>query len=448
MNSRRLPDGEGTTRRTFLTGATLMLSTPGAALSAALQGTGGRSPEREGARIVREREPRNLESPFAALSDFITPTEQFYVRNHFAQPALDPREWRLRVEGAVERPLELSYEELRRMASRTRAALLECAGNNRSYLEPKVRGVQWGLGAVGNAEWAGVPLAAVLERARVRSRAVEVVMEGADRGRAGDLPGEVHFARSLPIEHALKGDVLLAHQMNGADLPPSHGFPVRALVPGWYGVSSVKWLTRLIVTERPFRGFFQAMDYTIWERSLGTPALTPINRLQLKAQIARPVAGEVIPASAPYRVVGAAWTGDGRVSRVEVSVDGGRQWVPAELQGRAVPYAWRLWEYEWRVPADAGRRTLLARAVDDRGRVQPLERDPDRRNYMVTHILPVPVEIRCPRAAAATVQERGCRRRSGPPLHVSPPCQSGRPDLNRRPLVPRSCYWTVAITRW
>jgi DMSO/TMAO reductase YedYZ molybdopterin-dependent catalytic subunit len=233
-----------------------------------------------------------------------------------------------------------------------------------------------------------------LERARVRSRAVEVVMEGADRGKVGDVPGEVRFARSLPIEHARKGDVLLAHQMNGADLPPSHGFPVRAIVPGWYGVSSVKWLTRLIVTEEPFRGFFQAVDYTIYQRPQGTPVETPITRLQLKAQIARPVAGEAIPAGGTYRVVGAAWTGDGAVSRVEVSTDGGRQWAPAELQGKAVPYTWRLWEYEWRVPAEAGRRTLLARAVDGRGRVQPTERDPDRRNYMITHILPVAVEVR------------------------------------------------------
>jgi DMSO/TMAO reductase YedYZ molybdopterin-dependent catalytic subunit len=347
--------------------------------------------------IVREKEPANLEFPFSTLEGFRTPTERFYIRNHFAVPPLKAEEWRLKVEGAVERPLELGYEELRKLPSRTQVALLECAGNSRVFLTPRVRGVQWELGAVGTAEWTGVPLAGVLERAGVRSGAVEVVLEGADRGEIRDdprSPGPIHFARSLPLAKAQKPEVLLAYQMNGAELTREHGFPLRAVVPGWYGMASVKWLTRLVVTDRPFLGYFQIFDYTYFERRHGLPALVPITDLEVKAAIARPAVHEVVPAGTTYRVHGAAWTADSAVSKVEVSTDRGRSWQAARLLGEPVAYAWRLWEYEWRTPASVGRQTVMARATDKRGRTQPMERDPDRRTYMISHVLPIEVEVR------------------------------------------------------
>lgn len=343
--------------------------------------------------ITRQLEPSNLEFPFATLDTFLVPTERFYVRNHFAAPRLDAATWTLDISGAVDRPLRLSYEELRNMESRTTTVTLECAGNNRVDLTPRERGVLWSSGAVGNAEWTGTPLSAVLQRAGVRASAVEIVLEGADEGTVNDeprSPGAIHFARSVPVS---KRDVLLAYRMNGRDLTPAHGYPVRAIVPGWYGMASIKWLTKIVAVERPFQGFFQTLDYAYFTREGGNPAIRPITEMEVKASIARPAPHEMIPAAAAYRIHGAAWAGEADITQVEVSVDGGTTWSPARLLGERVPHAWRLWEMTWANPL-AGRHTLMARATDSRGRTQPMRRDTDRRNYMISHVLPVPVEVR------------------------------------------------------
>src|SRR6266550_2514273 len=224
-------------------------------------------------KIVRSEDPLNLEMPFSSLDQFITPTEAFYVRTHFPIPKIDKRDWRLRVEGEVEKPFELGYDDLPKMQSRTIAVTLECAGNNRNFLEPKVKGVQWGLGAVGTAEWTGVPLSILLDRAEVKAEAREVILEGADGGVLEEPKrpsGKVQFARSIPLAKA-RTDVLLAFQMNGNDLPPQHGFPLRAIVPGWYAMASVKWLRRIIVIERPFNGYYQTLDYAYWAKTDGEP---------------------------------------------------------------------------------------------------------------------------------------------------------------------------------
>ena len=226
---------------------------------------------------------------------------------------------------------------------------MECAGNGRSFLQPKVKGVAWDLGAVGNAEWTGVLLRDVLQRAGVRSGALEVVLEGGDKGTIPEPPrppGEIHYARSLPIAKA-SDDVLLAFEMNGQPLPASHGFPLRAVVPGWFGMASVKWLQRIIVTETPFNGYYQSIDYTYWQRRDGMPTLVPLAEMELKAQIARPSMGEVLSAGAPYRVHGAAWAGTEEVAGVEISIDGGGRWSPANLIGESVKNAWRFWEFIW-----------------------------------------------------------------------------------------------------
>jgi DMSO/TMAO reductase YedYZ molybdopterin-dependent catalytic subunit len=346
--------------------------------------------------ITRQSSPENLEFPFWALDSFITPNNLFYVRSHFPTPHLDAASWRLEVSGAVERPLRLTLDEVRSLPAATRAVTLECAGNGRTALVPKTKGVQWDLGAVSTAEWTGVPLAAVLERAGVRPGAVEVVLEGADRGKPGTEPvppGEVVFARSLPLAKARKPEVLLAWAMNGKDLPPAHGFPLRAVVAGWYGMASVKWLTRLVVVEKPFQGYWQTVDYSTWARAAGEPTLEPITAMQVKASIARPMAGEVLPAGTDTRIHGAAWSGEDEVTNVEVSTDGGQTWQEATLLGNAVPFAWRLWEYTWRKTA-AGKYNLLARATDRRGKTQPRERDPGRRNYVINHLQPTVVEVR------------------------------------------------------
>jgi len=347
--------------------------------------------------IVRQKDPDNLEGPFQELKRFLTPNEQFYVRSHFAVPQLRVDGWRLKVEGAVEGPLELRYADLLALPSRALTATLECAGNGRSFLAPATKGVQWALGAVGNAEWLGVPLSTILKQAGVNAQAVDVVLEGADRGEIKTdpkPPGIIPFARSLPVAVALQGDVLLAYKMNGADLSAAHGFPLRVVVPGWYGVASIKWLSRIMVSDRPFQGFFQTFDYTYWQRMQGLSSLVPITELEVKAQIARPALQEVLPSNSDYRIHGAAWTGDSEVAKVEVSTDAGRTWAAAQLLGEPVAHAWRLWEHHWKTPERPGRAKVMARATDQRGLTQPMQRDPDRRNYMISHVLPIDVEVR------------------------------------------------------
>jgi DMSO/TMAO reductase YedYZ molybdopterin-dependent catalytic subunit len=346
--------------------------------------------------IPREKDPENLEFPFASLDSFLTPNKLFYVRNHFAAPKLDARTWRLRVEGAVEKPLELTHGEILKLAARTAPVTLECVGNGRAYLVPKTKGVQWELGAVSTAEWMGVKLGAILEMAGLKKEAVDVVLEGADSGTVKNEPkpeGTLHFARGLPLSKALKPEVILAYRMNGEPLSVAHGFPLRAMVGGWYGMASVKWLSRIVVMDKPFHGYDQTTDYAIWDRRDGIPSLTPTAGMEIKASIAQPVAGATIPAGAAYRIHGAAWAGESEVSKVEVSTDGGKTWAEAKLIDEAKPFCWRRWEWMWSKPA-AGKHQLVARATDKQGKTQPTKRGPDRRNYMINHVVPVEVDVK------------------------------------------------------
>jgi len=349
-----------------------------------------------GSKIVRGESPLNLEMPFEKLERFITPTELFYVRTHFPIPNIDRNEWWVRIEGEVENPYAINYDELLELKSVTIPVTLECAGNNRNFLQPKVKGVQWHLGAVGTAEWTGVPLSILLDRAGVRANACEVILEGADGGMLEDPkspPGKLQFARSIPLEKA-RADVVLAYKMNGSNLPPEHGFPVRAIVPGWYAVASVKWLQRIIVTDQTFTGYYQTIDYAYWERREQEAELTPLTEMQVKAEIAKPVEGETVPANSSVRVHGAAWTSDGEIRKVELSIDGGATWNEANLLGEPKLNAWRLWEFNWQTPAAPGKQALIARATDSLGRTQPVLRNPDRGTYMINHLLPIEVEVR------------------------------------------------------
>ncbi len=346
--------------------------------------------------IIREKEPANLEMPFGLLDGWTTPNEIFYIRSHFPVPQIDLKQWRLKVEGAVAHPLELSYDDLRGMGTQKVSATLECAGNGRVFLVPKVKGTQWELGAVGNAEWTGVSLGELLRQAGAKSDAIDVILEGADAGTISEAPkpaGKIHYARSVPLGKALDG-VLLATEMNGAPLTPAHGFPLRAVVPGWFGMAAVKWLQRVIVTEQPYQGYYQTVDYAFWKRDAAGIALVPITQMQVKASIARPGINEVVAAGTNYRVTGAAWTADGDIVQVEFSADGGKTWSEASLGEEQAPNCWRLWETDWLTPKEAGRAVLMARATDSRGRTQPMERDPDRGSYEINHCLPIEVEIR------------------------------------------------------
>jgi DMSO/TMAO reductase YedYZ molybdopterin-dependent catalytic subunit len=346
--------------------------------------------------ITRQKEPKNLETPFDRLESFLTPTERFYVRSHFPAPELDLGAYRLSVAGAVRTPLSLTYWDLREMPSETQVATLECAGNSRIFLVPPAEGVQWELGAIGNAEWTGVPLRALLERAGMEDDVCEIVLEGADQGIPKEKPapsGPVSYARSLSREKAMQPEVLIAYQMNGRDLPPDHGYPIRAIVPGHYGMASVKWLTHIHLLREPFQGYWQTADYGFWDSLNGMPVLRALGEMKVKSQIARPRAYETIAPNQLYTVFGAAWAGETEVAEVAVSTDAGHTWVNAEFLDPVGRYAWRRWKYDWLTPRKPGKCTLLARAKDVEGNVQPEEHDRNYGSYVINHSLPIEVTV-------------------------------------------------------
>ena len=311
--------------------------------------------------VVHRADPLNAETPLGVLpGGAVVPSDRFYVRNHFGIPALDAATWRLVAGGLARQPLSLSLGDLRSMPSRTVVVTLECAGNGRSGLDPPVPGEQWGLGAVGAAAWTGVPLTEVLARAAPRACAREVVFRGADRGAVEGRAGPVHFERSLPISRLGSAGALLAYAMNGEPLPAAHGFPLRLIVPGWYGVASVKWLTGIELTDRPFAGHFQADRYHIGGEPLTLQAVRSLITELRARDTAEP--GEVV-------VRGLAWSGAAPIARVEVSL-GDQPWRQATLAAPGHPHGWFSWELPGRLD-EPGSVTVRARATDAAGRTQP-----------------------------------------------------------------------------
>jgi len=354
--------------------------------------------------IIRQKEPTNLETPFDQVDSYLTPTELFYIRSHFPAPKPEVASYQLRIDGAVRNPLSLSYKQLRDMPAETQVATLECAGNSRVFLVPQVAGAQWELGAVGNAEWTGVPLGELLDRAGLEEGACEIVLEGADRGTPKEEPvppGPVSYARSLPRDKAIQREVLIAYQMNGRDLPLDHGYPVRAVVPGHYGMASVKWLTHVQAVREPFRGYWQTSDYGCWDYLDGKPVRRALGEMKLKSEIARPRVYETLAPNQLYTVAGAAWAGETEVTGISVSTDGGQTWAEAEFLDAVQRYSWRRWKFDWHTPKKPGRYILLARAKDANGSAQPDKHDPNYGSYVINHPLPIEVFIGSPAGTSA-----------------------------------------------
>jgi len=352
-------------------------------------------------RVVVTSAPENSETPLEQLRSWVTPNPLFFVRNHFEPPAIDRATWRLRVEGLVDQPREWSWDELLDLPERTVFATVECAGNGRSFLEQRAPGVQWGAGAIGHAEWTGVPLKLVLEKARLQSSALEVLFEGADRGHEHDYPDEMHFARSLPIAKALHPDTLLATRMNGELLDQIHGAPLRLFVPGWYGVASVKWLHRISAIDKPHRGYFQSKKYTVKRRTDSGVDTVVVGPMAVKAEILRPRPGETLGIGA-NRIAGLAWAGEEAIAEVSVSVDGGRTWDAASLTGPQAPYSWTMWEYLCEI-GQPGPRTIMARARSTSGKVQPAEYDPLNSGYIINITRPIVVQVKADTRATAQI---------------------------------------------
>ncbi len=321
---------------------------------------------RDDMRIMTEK-PLNAETPVKRLRSWVTANDVFFDRNQGQIPdekiALD--QWALTIDGEVRTPLRLTFDQICRRPKTIAANTLECSGNGRSLLAVKASGNPWTIGGVGNAVWGGVTLSVLLAEAGLASRAAHVSFEGMDTplGKA-----QIAFVRSIPIEKALTS-TLLAYEMNGAPLPLKHGYPLRALALGWTGANCVKWLKRITVLGKPHEGFFMDKVYRVFQKGQEPKTGDIVTGIKLKSIITQPLAGEQCQAGRIV-VLGAAYAGEDRVARVEVSTDGGSTWLPAEFIGPDEPYAWRQWQYIWEAVAP-GDYTLLSRATDSRGIRQP-----------------------------------------------------------------------------
>lgn len=308
--------------------------------------------------------PNSRAFPFASLNSWITPNSEFFVRSHFGIPKIETSRWMLEVKGVVERPRKFAFEEILKLPAQESIVTLECSGNP----------VGWG--GVSNARWTGVRLGALLEACGVRTDAVEVVLVGADGGAEREANGiqVPAYARSITIKKALEKDTMLAFKMNGEALPDIHGGPLRAIIPGWYSMDSVKWIQQIVVSREPFKGFYHTERYYEARRINGQVYRNELHELRIKSQIARPIQQQTLGLET-VKIVGAAWTnGDAEITKVELSFNRGKSWVETKLGEEHAPYAWRLWSLEW-TPTVAGIYEIIARAYDTKGREQPLERD-------------------------------------------------------------------------
>jgi sulfane dehydrogenase subunit SoxC len=315
---------------------------------------------------------RNHGMPLEGLQYDITPLGMHYLLIHFDIPHIEAAAWRLQIDGHVSRSLTLSLDDIRSRPRVTVPVTMECAGNGRARLAPRPRSQPWLEEAVGTGAWTGTPLAPILEEAGPSPEAVEVLFAGLDRGEQGEI--RQWYERALSVGEARRPEVLLAYELNGVPLPPQHGFPLRLIVPGWYGMTQVKWLQRVTVLDRPFWGYQQNVFYRIalsdddpgvqltrmLPRSLMVPPGIPV--FETRERLAPP---------GPLTLRGRAWSGWGPIERVEVSVDGGASFADARLDDAVGPHAWRGWSLPWQ--ATEGRHELLSRATDAAGNTQPLE---------------------------------------------------------------------------
>ena len=328
-------------------------------------------PGKEGL-IVRSYRFLDLETPVEYFNSWLTPAQHFFVRNHMHEPStLDPAEWKLSIGGEVDKPYTFTLAELSKIEKHSVVNTLECAGNGRVYHSPKVPGVQWQKGAVGTARFSGPRLRALLDRAGVKATGKHVMFRGLD-----EVPGKVPpFIRSIPIEKAIDADTLVATHMNNETLPKHHGFPARALVPGWIGAASCKWLTEIKVLEKEFEGNFMSPGYRMPNQP-AKPGETvkpedthPVTGLNVKSLISSPSDSAILN-SRTLNLQGVAWAGEADIVRVEVSADGGASWQDAQLAADRARYAWRLWNFKWKAP-NSGDFVIAARATDSQGRTQP-----------------------------------------------------------------------------
>ena len=325
----------------------------------------------------------------------VSPTEGHFIRSHFAAPQVNPSDWSLPVTGEINNSLNLSYDDLLKMPSHEVVSLMECAGNSRSTMQPPAEGVQWDNGAVSVSRWKGVSVKTVLEQAGLKPSATDVLFEGIDSGTEPHSGGKLNYAMSVPMEKLLNEDTLLAYEMNGETLPKDHGFPIRLLVPGWYGMASVKWLDKITVLDHPNAGFHE-MDYCIYPATDGKndAEVQRVTSLKVKSLISTPTKGSIL-APGSYTIKGVAWSGDGHITKVEVSTDDDRSWREAKLEQPNGNYSWQHFEIDWEAK-NLGHSLVRCRATDNAGNVQPMLATWNFRGYQVNSIHSVPITVRKP----------------------------------------------------
>jgi DMSO/TMAO reductase YedYZ molybdopterin-dependent catalytic subunit len=315
---------------------------------------------------------RNHGMPLEAMRYDVTPPGLHYVLVHYDIPMLAADDWRLRVHGCVEDKTEIDLRALRAMPAHTERVTLECAGNGRALLHPRPVSQPWLTGAVGTADWTGVRLRDLLDAARLTDDAVDVVFTGADHGLDRGTEGD--YQRGLAVDDARAEDVLVAYEMNGQPLPPQHGYPVRLVVPGWYGMAHVKWLTEIEVVDHPFEGFQNAVAYRLTQE-VGDPGV-PVTRMEPRALLVPPGFPDFMSRTrvlrpGTHRLEGRAWSGWAEVTRVQVSADDGSSWWDADLDAAPPGSSWRRFSTSW--VADEGEHLLRVRAEDASGRAQPAQ---------------------------------------------------------------------------
>ena len=336
--------------------------------------------------IVRSSRPVNLESRLADLTDYHTPESVFFVRNNYDTAPIDPAQWALKIEGEVDNPLVLRLDDLRKLPVLRQDVTLECAGNGRSFHQPRASGIQWEHGAVGNQRFTGVRLADVLALAKLRPSARHVAFDGSDKPPTPQAPD---FIRSVPRWKAMEEHTMLAWDMGGKPIPHLHGGPVRGIVPGFVGSASIKWLERIMVLPDEFNGFYMKSNYTA-PRADNDKEIYSLQSLEVKSIIVSPSEGARL---APGRVTawGWAWSGEGDLTGIDVSTDGGKTWTAGTFTGDWHRYSWRKWEHAF--DATAGSHTIMARATDSLGRVQPTSRAFNRLGYRWNVIHAVKVDV-------------------------------------------------------
>ena len=343
---------------------------------------------------------RNHGMPLEALRWTITPPGLHYLLIHYDIPAVDVTAWRLTIAGRVHRELSLTLEDLRERPQVRLPVTFECAGNGRARLTPRPISQPWLSEAVGTAEWVGTPLRPLLDEAGVLDDAVEVVFTGLDRGIEGGV--EQEYERSLTLDEAGAPNVLLAHGIGGQPLPPQHGSPLRLVVPGWYGMTNVKWLTRITPVSEPFRGYQQATGYRM-RRTADEPG-EPLTRMLPRALMVPPGVPEFLSrrrsvSTGAHTLAGRAWSGWGPIRRVEVSTDGGVTWADARIEEGPSPWAWSSWSFDW-IAAEPGEVELRCRATDAAGHGQPDEPEWNVGGYANHAVQRVPVTVRAHDASA------------------------------------------------